>query len=105
MPDPKRLYRWLLKLYPARFHEEYESPLERQFLDEYQETQGRWARVRFWMRALKDLAISIPRETLRELRRISRTPHESIGAAPCPRCWQWWRWHWRSAPPLASSAW
>lgn len=68
MADPRRIYRHFLKLYPARFREEYEAPLERQFADEYREARGPWMRVLFWLRALADLAISIPAEFLRELR-------------------------------------
>jgi putative ABC transport system permease protein len=68
MADPKRIYRLLLKLYPARFREEYEAPLERQFADEYREARGPWTHVLFWLRALSDLAISVPAEFLRELR-------------------------------------
>jgi len=68
MPDPKTIYRLLLKLYPARFREEYETPLERQFWDEYREIEGGWPRAVFWLRALADLAVSIPAELLRELR-------------------------------------
>jgi putative ABC transport system permease protein len=68
MADPKQFYRFLLKLYPARFREEYEAPLERQFRDEYGEARGFWARVFFWLRALSDLAISVPAEFARELR-------------------------------------
>ena len=68
MADPKQIYRVLLRLYPARFREEYEAPLERQFADEYRETHGRARRMLFWLRALSDLAVSIPAEFLRELR-------------------------------------
>ena len=70
MADPRRIYRLLLKLYPARFREEYAEPLERQFWDEYREAQG--PRALFWLRALQDLAISIPTEILRELRQDLR---------------------------------
>ena len=38
MPDPQRIYRWLLNLHPARFREEFGEPLERQFREEYGET-------------------------------------------------------------------
>lgn len=68
MTNPRTLYRLLLKLYPARFREEYTTPLERQFLDEYRDLTGSWARFRFWLRALADLAVSIPLEFARELR-------------------------------------
>ncbi|HUO29974.1 MAG TPA: ABC transporter permease, partial [Bryobacteraceae bacterium] len=63
-----KLYRWLLRLYPARFREEYAAPLERQFADEYRETRGVGARAIFWLRAVADLATSIPAEFARELR-------------------------------------
>ena len=36
----KRLYRFLLRIYPAGFREEYGSELERQFTEEYRE--GGW---------------------------------------------------------------
>jgi putative ABC transport system permease protein len=69
MADARRFYRMLLKLYPARFREEYGKPLERQFRDEYEEIEGGWPRAWFWFRALTDLAMSIPVEFARELRR------------------------------------
>jgi putative ABC transport system permease protein len=68
MTDPKQIYRFLLKLYPARFREEYEAPLERQFRDEYGQARSLGARVLFWLRALADLATSVPAEFARELR-------------------------------------
>jgi predicted permease len=68
MADPKQIYRFLLKLYPARFREEYEAPLERQFRDEYGEARSLRERVRFWLRAVSDLSVSVPKEFLRELR-------------------------------------
>jgi predicted permease len=66
MPDPKRIYRWLLKLHPARFREEYGEPLERQFWDEYREVQGRGRRVLYWLSVLTDLAASIPAQIAHE---------------------------------------
>jgi hypothetical protein len=48
MPRGAHLYRRLLTLYPARFREEYGQPLERQFLDDYRNADGRWRRVAFW---------------------------------------------------------
>ncbi len=63
----KRLYRFLLRLYPARFREEYSGPLERQFRDEYRELDSAGARARFWLIALADLAVSIPAELAREI--------------------------------------
>jgi len=57
-------YRRLLKLYPARFREEYAGPLERDFQDEIGEAGNAFA---FWARVLRDLVISIPREFAREI--------------------------------------
>jgi putative ABC transport system permease protein len=68
MIDPRTIYRLLLKLYPARFREEYGGPLERQFWDDYREAQGFRAKTWFWMQALADLGLSIPAELARELR-------------------------------------
>jgi predicted permease len=67
MAGPRQIYRVLLRLYPARFREEYEAPLERQFADEYREAHGPARRMLFWLRALSDLAVSVPTEFLREL--------------------------------------
>jgi putative ABC transport system permease protein len=68
MADPNRIYRLLLKLYPARFREEYSGPLERQFRDDYRDLTTRRQRFWFWTRALADLGYSIPAEMFRELR-------------------------------------
>src|SRR5262249_1469848 len=59
---------WLLKLYPARFREEYGRSMERQFLDDYRELTGFRQRAWFWVSALADLGVSIPAEITRELR-------------------------------------
>ena len=37
-----KLYRFLLRLYPARFREEYGGPLEQQFRDDYRESDNRF---------------------------------------------------------------
>lgn len=63
----KRLYRILLRIYPAGFREEYGSELERQFSDEYREAVGRRERIRLGLRALADLAATAPGEIAREL--------------------------------------
>jgi putative ABC transport system permease protein len=62
-----RLYRLLLKLYPARFREEFAAPLERQFFDEYRDAAGAGERTMLWLRTLADLAVTIPTELLREI--------------------------------------
>jgi predicted permease len=72
MADPLKLYRILLKLYPARFREEYGTPLQQQFSDDYREAEGSFARFAVCLRNLRDLAISIPLELARELRQDLR---------------------------------
>jgi putative ABC transport system permease protein len=62
-----RLYTLLLNLYPARFREEYQEPMERLFRDEYREADGRWQRALLWLRALADLAFCLPEQICREL--------------------------------------
>ena len=68
MADARRIYRLMLRLYPARFREEYAGPLERQFFDEYREIASGWGRTRFWAAALADLTTSIPSAFAREIR-------------------------------------
>jgi putative ABC transport system permease protein len=63
----KRIYRALLKLYPARFREEYAAPMERQFSDEFREAEGRVGRIRLGVRAMADIARTAPAEIAREL--------------------------------------
>ena len=63
----QRLYRLLLKLYPARFREEFAAPLERQFADEHREAATLGEQARLWLRTLGDLALTIPAELLREI--------------------------------------
>lgn len=72
MPNPQRVYRWLLKLYPARFREEFETQLDQQFGDEYRETFGAWSRIVFMLRALADFVVTLPAEIAREMRQDLR---------------------------------
>ncbi len=67
-----RIYRWLLKLYPAGFREEYAGPLEREFRDELAETSGGAAVIWLWLRLLFDLAVSIPSQFATEIWRDSK---------------------------------
>ena len=62
----ERLYRWLLRLYPARFREEYGTPLQRQFRDEYRDVASASSALRLWFRTLLDLARSVPVQVARE---------------------------------------
>src|SRR5215471_11572359 len=63
-PRSIRVYRWLLRLYPAAFQEEYARQMERAFRDEVKESDE--ARCGLWMRLLRDLAISLPLQLARE---------------------------------------
>jgi hypothetical protein len=61
-----RLYRWLLRLYPPGFREDYSGPMERELRDELAECRGPWARGALLIRLLADLAMSIPEQLSRE---------------------------------------
>ncbi len=69
MRDPSRVYRWLLRLYPARFREEYATVMERQFLDDYRDTASIGGRIWLWLRTIEDLALSAPLAFFREVSR------------------------------------
>lgn len=62
-----RVYRCLLWLYPARFREEYGVAMERQFFDEYRETDGPFDRARLWVQTIVDAAVSVPQQVALEL--------------------------------------
>jgi len=75
MPDAPfslRFYRWLLKLYPAGFRENYAGPLEREFRDELNESTGAAALGILWIRLIADLAISVPSQFAREITQDAR---------------------------------
>jgi putative ABC transport system permease protein len=67
MRQSTKLYRKLLKLYPASFREEYEVPMDRQFRDEQSEARTWNARARLWVHAVWDVALTAPSELAREL--------------------------------------
>ncbi len=67
-----RVYRLLLKLYPASFREDYHTPLQQQFRDELIEVRGPRALARFWARTLWDFALSMPVQLAREFGQDSR---------------------------------
>lgn len=68
MLDATKVYGWLLKLYPAGFREEYETPMKRHFRDDYREAQGRSDKALLWLRTLADLAASAPAQLFHELK-------------------------------------
>lgn len=61
-----RLYRWLLRFYPARFREEYSLPMEQQFRDEYRGARRFSDKARLWLCAIGDLVCSLPAQLARE---------------------------------------
>jgi putative ABC transport system permease protein len=67
-----RLYRLLVKLYPAGFREEYRVPLERQFRDDLAEVRGPGGTARFWLATLLDFARTVPRQLAREVTQDGR---------------------------------
>jgi predicted permease len=67
MIDVTKLYRKLLRLYPASFRQEYEGAMDCQFRDEQRDAIGWKGNVGLWLHALSDVAASAPRELVREL--------------------------------------
>jgi predicted permease len=85
MPDEPfslRLYRWLLKLYPAGFRENYAEPLEREFRDELNESSGAASLGILWIRLIADLVISIPLQFSREMKQDVRHALRLWGRRP-----------------------
>jgi putative ABC transport system permease protein len=67
-----RLYRWLLRLYPAGFREQYGAPMGRQFQDDYAEVRDSRDLVRLWTRTVGDIARSAPRQFTSEIAQDAR---------------------------------
>jgi putative ABC transport system permease protein len=67
MIDVTKLYRKLLRLYPASFRQEYEGAMDRQFRDEQRDANGFKENVGLWLHAVSDVTASAPRELVREL--------------------------------------
>ena len=61
----ERIYAWLLKLYPARFRQDYRTSAMQLFRDRLRAERGVFRRLRFWADMISDLAISLVREHLR----------------------------------------
>jgi len=88
MPEERfslKVYRRLLKLYPAGFRENYAAPLEREFRDELDESSGAYALTRLWLRLIADLAVSVPLQFSRELAQDARQAFRL-----------WWRHPWQT---------
>jgi hypothetical protein len=79
MTDHQRLYRRLLRLYPAEFRHEYENEMRRLFAEQLWDARksggGRMAIVGLWSRTLLDLATTAPRQHLERTNRV-RQPVE-----------------------------
>jgi putative ABC transport system permease protein len=71
-PWSLKLYRWLLKLYPAGFRENYAELLEREIRDEFNETTGIATLAILWIRLIADLAVSVPSQFSWEVRQDAR---------------------------------
>lgn len=56
----EKIYSFFLRLYPARFREEYGDEALQLFRDRSRDERGFFLRLRLWLDLLADLAISIP---------------------------------------------
>ena len=81
-PFSLRLYRWLLKLYPAGFRENYAEPLEREFREELRESTSAAALGILWIRLVADMAVSVPLQLSREVKQDARHTVRLWGRRP-----------------------
>jgi len=81
-PFSLRLYRWLLKLYPAGFRENYAEPMEREFREELRESTSAAALGILWIRLVADLAVSVPLQLSREVTQDARHTVRLWGRRP-----------------------
>lgn len=60
----ERIYRLLLKAYPASYLREYAEPMVQHFRDQLREAAHANKKIGFWFRMLADLARTVPRRHL-----------------------------------------
>lgn len=77
-----KLYRILLRLYPAAFREQYAKAMEQESRDALAEAPTRLAVLRNWLGLLFDLAISLPVQLAIEIGRDSRHALRLWGTSP-----------------------
>ncbi|MGE0355063.1 MAG: ABC transporter permease [Gemmatimonadales bacterium] len=64
----RALYRFLLRLYPARFRRAFEAELVETFAGGWADAAGAGARVRLWLLTLVDVLLSAPPEWIHAIR-------------------------------------
>jgi hypothetical protein len=67
MTVSERIYRVLIRAYPARYRREYAEPMAQLFRDRLREAKTAWAVSRLWMHTLADLASTVPTTHLERL--------------------------------------
>jgi hypothetical protein len=70
----ERLYRILLKAYPARYRHEYEEAMAQCFRDQLRTANTTAKRICFWFRIMTDFTLTVPVRHLERLMRRDRTP-------------------------------
>ena len=82
----EKIYRWLLKLYPASFREGYGAAALQLFRDRWRAERGVLPRLRLWADVIRDLCVSLPREHWRSREKAPagdgsfRIPKEAVEA-------------------------
>ena len=97
-------YRFLLRLYPAAFREEYAKEMEQQFHDEVAEAESGLSLVWLWMRLLFDIAVSVPAQLAIEAGHDSKHSLRLWAKRPWHTGLRWWRSASRLARTPACSA-
>jgi len=70
----ERVYRFLLRAYPARYREHYAEPMACCFRDQVRDSRGPAALARLWLRTGVDLLWTIPARHLSQRVRFGRHP-------------------------------
>jgi hypothetical protein len=78
----EKLFALLLRLYPARFRDEYADEAMQLFHDRLRDERGALPRLRLWFDLLVDLAFSLPREHSRVPRTLAPAPMQMPAGVP-----------------------
>ncbi|HEU4837240.1 MAG TPA: ABC transporter permease, partial [Pyrinomonadaceae bacterium] len=79
-----RLYRRLIELHPAAFHQTDAGSLEQAFRDELAKASGTWRVARLWFFVLVDLFVSVPVQVMRAVLQDGRYTFRLWARHPLP---------------------
>lgn len=78
----EKIYAWLLRFYPSRFHKAYGQEALQLYRDRSRDERGLLPQLRLWFDLLADMAVSLPREYRRQEPALAAAAPQHIDGIP-----------------------